>query len=90
VYEGYCGLLVRDRAQEASEQGDLVVESSPAEDLGRNRRTVGDAVVETLLLDRPRDGPVEAPGGMRDGVDGRSAGQDRCQGECADKQGSRE
>ena len=74
VDESCGGLPVGDRAEQAVEERHLAVEAGAAEDLGRDRRAAGDAVVETLLLDRPGDGLVEAAGerGRLDGSERRT------------------
>jgi hypothetical protein len=58
-------------------RANLTIEAGAAEDLGRHRRAAVHTVVETLLLDRPGDGLVEASGDGWDGVDDRCTGQDR-------------
>jgi hypothetical protein len=81
------------------EQLYLPVETGPPEDLGRYRRTVGNASVEPLFLDCADDRVIEAPGhrttaegrsGLGECVGDRSAGEDRRQRQCAGEQGTME
>jgi hypothetical protein len=77
----------------------LSVEAGPAEDLGWYRRSVGNAPVEALFLDRADDRVIQAPGhrtaAKRWGDVGqclgdRSAGEDSSQRQGADEQGTME
>ncbi len=59
------GLAARHRAEQPAEQLHLLVEPGPAQDLGRYRRSTGDAPAEALLLDRAGDRGVQAAGDER-------------------------
>ena len=95
-YGGLGGQLVGQIAQHVGEDLDVFVEAGAGQDLGRDGRAAGDAIVEALLLDGAGDGWVEAAGpavtgqgggGQSGGLGGGEHGGQR---EGADEQGAGE